>query len=153
MTRWVQWLPFGCYSQSMRSWMEITCDSLLLPYSHNGRSFLQPKRRMKLKGKISFSAHKIQTPKLGTQILLDCAALRNSCQLCCKLRCPKRFHKSAVPLRAQSWVHLTSIGLAPSTTNITENSTVHTGHNRLILTYLGRTELVLSWTFGMLHMT
>ncbi len=114
---------------------------------------LQPKRRMKLKGKISYSVHMIQTPKLGTQILLDYAALRSSCQVCCKLRCPKRFHKSAVPLRAQSWVHLTSIGLAPSTTNITENSTVHTGHNRLIVTYLGRTELVLSWTFGMLHVT
>jgi hypothetical protein len=78
---------------------------------------------------------------------------RNSCQVCCKLRCPKRFHKYAMPLRAQSWVHLTAIGLAPSTTNITENSTVHTCHNRLILSYLGTTELVLSWTFGMLHGT
>jgi len=78
---------------------------------------------------------------------------RNSCQICCKLRCPKRFHKFVMPLRAQSWVHLTVIGLALSTTNITENSTVHTGHNRLILTYLGRTKLVLSWTCGMLHGT
>jgi hypothetical protein len=98
---------------------------------------------MKLKGKISYSAHKIQTPKLRTQILLDCVALRNSCQVCCKLRCPKKFHKSAMLLRAQSWVHLTSIGLTPSTTNITKKFTVHIGHNRLI-TYLGRIELVLS---------
>jgi hypothetical protein len=55
---------------------------------------------MKLKGKISYSAQKIQTPKLGTQILLDCAALRNSCQVGYKLRFPKRFHKSAMLLKA-----------------------------------------------------